>query len=243
MLVQNGTFGEPPHGWAILDETRTSIERTIPSVGRIEIHGHPEIGAWGTGWVVGENLVMTNRHVINGLNDIADFIFTLGTPHIDYLEEDGNPARAEFRIKSAVVHDTLDLALVRVEKLDTSPLEPPPLRISGTPPTANINVYAVGYPVSPGETPPQVLAAIFGNKFGVKRLQPGLLTVIHDGVPKIEHDASTLGGSSGSPVIDLERDVVVGLHFSGKYKKRNNAVALWKLTDDQLLKDHGIQFH
>lgn len=84
---------------------------------------------------------------------------------------------------------------------------------------------------------------IFQNKFGVKRLQPGKLTKIAAQERRIEHDASTLGGSSGSPIIDFATDLVVGLHFSGAFEQTNHAVALWKLTEDMLLRDHGIEFH
>ena len=40
----------------------------------------------------------------------------------------------------------------------------------------------------------------------------------------MEHDASTLGGNSGSAVIDLETGEAVGLHFAGSYLQANYAV-------------------
>ena len=48
----------------------------------------------------------------------------------------------------------------------------------------------------------------------------------------VYHDASTLGGSSGSPILSFDTHKVVGLHYYGEYGKRNHAVALWKLLDD-----------
>ncbi len=42
---------------------RERIETAIPSVGRIELPGNARIPYGGTGFVVGEGLVMTNRHV------------------------------------------------------------------------------------------------------------------------------------------------------------------------------------
>lgn len=243
LLVFKSSFGDPPFGWQILEENRTSIERRLPAVGRVEIHNGPKVTAWGTGFLVADGVVMTNRHVVNGFHDVDGYLFTLGAPRLDYLEEDGNPDHAEFAIKSAKVHDQVDLALLHVEPLPGSPDPPPPLRLAGSAPQDGINLYAAGYPVAPGATPPEVLAAIFGNKFGVKRLQPGKLMKVEAGAPRLQHDASTLGGSSGSPIVDIERDLVIGLHFSGMYKKENNAVALWKLTDDALLKQHGLTFH
>ena len=38
------------------------------------------------------------------------------------------------------------------------------------------------------------------------------------------HDATTLGGSSGSAVLDLATQKVVGLHFRGKFRQTNYAV-------------------
>jgi V8-like Glu-specific endopeptidase len=56
------------------------------------------------------------------------------------------------------------------------------------------------------------------------------------------HDCSKLGGNSGSCVIDLETNQVIGLHFGGRYLGRNSAVALWELRDDRLLKKGRVNF-
>jgi hypothetical protein len=105
-------------------------------------------------------------------------------------------------------------------------------------------VYVVGYPASDnqGLTPPDVMSRIFGDIYEVKRLQPGTITGISDTLPRFSHDCSTLGGNSGSCVVDLATHQVLGLHFSGGYRESNYAVALWKLTDDPLLRAAGVQF-
>jgi V8-like Glu-specific endopeptidase len=56
------------------------------------------------------------------------------------------------------------------------------------------------------------------------------------------HDASTLGGNSGSCVVDLDTGQVLGLHFGGQYMHYNVAVALWRLVDDPLLARAGVNF-
>ena len=38
------------------------------------------------------------------------------------------------------------------------------------------------------------------------------------------HDSSTLGGNSGSALIDVATGRVVGLHFAGRYLEANYAV-------------------
>jgi hypothetical protein len=83
---------------------------------------------------------------------------------------------------------------------------------------------------------------IFEDIFNVKRLQPGELREFRSNNNSVLHDCSTLGGNSGSPVIDLETNLVLGLHFGGRYLEVNQAVALWQLTDDPLLKKAKVNF-
>ena len=78
------------------------------------------------------------------------------------------------------------------------------------------------------------------DDFDVKRLQPGQHDRVLDGASALEHDCSTLGGNSGSPLVDLETNLVIGLHFGGTTRWANYAVALWKLVDDPLLKSAGV---
>ncbi len=83
---------------------------------------------------------------------------------------------------------------------------------------------------------------IFSNIFDVKRLQPGTLLEYLQSESLVTHDCSTLGGNSGSCVIDLATRQVLGLHFSGRYGEANRAVALWDLREDPLLARAGVNF-
>jgi endonuclease G len=58
-----------------------------------------------------------------------------------------------------------------------------------------------------------VLRTIFLGPLGVKRLSPGFLLQAPDGT--LRYDASTLGGSSGSPIVSLATGKVIGIHLSG----------------------------
>jgi V8-like Glu-specific endopeptidase len=83
--------------------------------------------------------------------------------------------------------------------------------------------------------------------FNVKRLQPGQVIELSDQARTFSHDCFTLGGNSGSPVVDLETFQVLGLHFAGRLQpdrqtKINEAVALWHLIDDPLLQENRINF-
>jgi hypothetical protein len=45
------------------------------------------------------------------------------------------------------------------------------------------------------------------------------------------HDCSTLGGNSGSPVIDLKTGEVLGIHFAGEFEQTNWAWSAWRIRE------------
>ncbi|MHC2390796.1 DNA/RNA endonuclease G (NUC1) [Bradyrhizobium liaoningense] len=63
---------------------------------------------------------------------------------------------------------------------------------------------------------------IFGKIYNKKRLAPGAVTDIEP--TRILHNCTTLGGNSGSAVIDLDSGEALGLHFSGSFLATNYAV-------------------
>ena len=56
------------------------------------------------------------------------------------------------------------------------------------------------------------------------------------------HDASTIGGNSGSAVLDLTTGSVLALHFGGVYLKANYGVPTWELAQDKRVVDIGVNF-
>ena len=55
-------------------------------------------------------------------------------------------------------------------------------------------------------------------------MQPGqIMAKGNDGI--VNHDATTLGGNSGSVVLDLTTGQAIALHFGGIEGARNSAVA------------------
>jgi hypothetical protein len=76
-----------------------------------------------------------------------------------------------------------------------------------------------------------LVMALIGDKFGVKRLSPGRIDVPPGFFPgdqetkhMFTHDATTLGGSSGSGILSLTGDPsICGLHFAGLFGTRNYA--------------------
>lgn len=261
LLVQKDNFPMPADPWKILDKPhRAPIRRTLPSVGRIEITSGGQRRMNGTGFLVGGDLLLTNRHVVAypgapaihfGVKDPSGKWKLIGSrkPTIDFMVEHGVAGKREFRIVDIVaMHDKFDMALLRVaseaEGEPKVPL-PKPVKIASEAPAADAQrLYTVGYPAADesGRTPPVILEEIFGGIFAKKRLSPGELMVDFPEQGLFAHDCTTLGGNSGSCVVDLAADRVVGLHFSGAFKDQNDAVALWRLANDPFFAANGVEF-
>jgi glutamyl endopeptidase len=154
--------------------------------------------------------------------------------------------------KIRTFHPLLDMALLEVTGVANC--KNLVLRMHASPPAAleQHDVYVAGYP---GVTPPhgvsaQVARLLFrdATSSGLKRVSPGqLVSLVEDlpiaaGKPSESHDSSTLGGSSGSPVIDFDNHRVVALHYAGRYGAANYSVPLWLVQNDPFFADHGIAF-
>ncbi|MEU4061122.1 serine protease [Streptomyces wedmorensis] len=158
----------------------------------------------------------------------------------------GAPERAHPTLPS-INFDGLDLAVLELGRVSGRPF-PTPLQVArgddqatrGALASRGRSVYLVGFPGRAGSTTPDVFAELFAGVKGVKRLTPGVLTEGRGEVDEderrwiISHDASTLGGSSGSLVVDLEAEgrKVLGLHFAGVPDRVNWAHGLEGATPE-----------
>jgi V8-like Glu-specific endopeptidase len=250
ILIQDGKFFPPPAKWQILEAVRDKIQDVFRSVGRIELTGHPRYDWVGTGFLVADDVIMTNRHVAQEFcrQGSKGWKFEAGiTGRIDWIEELGASVSAEYAIESIIgVHPKYDLALFRIARAGGNGAGAlKPLAVAAKAPAALIGrqIYTVGYPAEDGRrNDPDQMRRIFSGIYNVKRLQPGELRAFDKPARILVHDCSTLGGNSGSCVVDLQTHQVVGLHFGGRYLQGNQAVALWTLTNDALLKKGGVNF-
>lgn len=250
LFIQNDDIVNVPTDWQVLTEQREAIRESITRVGRIEVTGHPEFEWLGTGFVVGPDAIMTNRHVANEFSTGSDagWSFQPGMgSRVDFKEEYGSLQPIEFQITEIMgVHDRYDMALLRCEAQSAAGTAlPEPLLVQSQAPDAVISrkVYVIGYPAWDGRrNDPHYMQQIFMDIYNVKRLQPGEVRSFDEVLPEFVHDCSTLGGNSGSPVFDLDSHQVVGLHFGGKYLEGNHAVPLWLLPGDALLEKAGVNF-
>lgn len=262
--VVNGAMSTPPPKWEFLDQYRPLIEGMLPSIGRIDVPGIHGVVFAGTGFMVGEGLLLTNRHVaeffVDGVGAGPDFLaFRAETkavfdPQYEVGDPDPGAGSDLYRVKEAIfVHPHWDAALIRVEPLGEAEV-PAPLPLASQPPPffgsgALLNVVVIGYPyideLSP-DVPEQI--RIYGNIFGRKRIAPGYLRTIADTptrygrVKAATHDATTLGGNSGSAVIDLTTGKVAALHFGGITRKANYGVPTWELARDSHVTGAGLSF-
>jgi hypothetical protein len=268
ILMHEGQFGEAPPPWSdILDPFRPGIEQVSPRIGRIEVNGLPQVPYGGTGFLVAEDVVMTNCHVAMLFAQTAGDATWSMKPgvgsSIAFLDEPDLRKPTDplpgFDVKEVIgVHDRIDLALLRVEpQADDGALGEPLTIMSSDPgPLEGRRIYVLGYPAPDWRNDRDVQKAVFGDRYHVKRLQPGTImappqsasvrfspcSAGADPGDVVFHDASTLGGNSGSAVIDLDSNQVIALHFGGYYLEYNQAVALWKLKEDPLLVRAGVNF-
>jgi V8-like Glu-specific endopeptidase len=236
-----------PHDAAIgdwadkLQQLSGVLKLASQSIGRIDIGGQH----LGTGWIVRPGYVVTNRHVAQALSDRPEQpTLTLSAQHratISFGHQiDEAASRPMHPIKAIVlVGDEyidplennmakLDLAILKVapieEELLPTALPTSLLPVSDT--IATREVFVLGYPgpATASKLPGSVIAELLGTEAGLKRLSPGEIAL---GVGKvagdtksrtIAHDATTLGGSSGSAILAFDQfknPLVLGLHFGG----------------------------
>ncbi|MFG2396286.1 trypsin-like serine peptidase [Streptomyces lydicus] len=253
ILVQQHDFAPQQGDWAVLDGHRDAIRESFARVGRVELSGHLSLDWLGTAFLVGPDTVLTNRHVAAEFarGDGRGWSFQQGIrANVDMGEEYGDTAPGgggpSYDVVEVVgIHEDVDLALLRVAPPDGAGALPAPLAVAADAPAdlPGRPVYCVGYPAYDGRrNEPESMRRIFMDIYNVKRLQPGTATGLVPGRDALGHDCSTLGGNSGSPVIDLSDHRVLGLHFGGRYGSGNFAVPLWQLVDDPLLARADINF-
>ncbi|HIK03093.1 MAG TPA: trypsin-like peptidase domain-containing protein [Trichormus sp. M33_DOE_039] len=224
-----------------LKKAQEFITPAIKASGRIGIFPNQgNLDYLGTGWLIADDIIVTNRHVAmcfaNGEKDTAVSFQPGKEVYINFKAEYSNEDEALFKIESILyVQDVKkspmdsvdpDIAFLRVSKKGVSGIPlPDPISLSDTPVEKGRDVVVIGYP---GPLSNQdgmrirenfnIFYNIFQGIFGVKRLQPGQIQI--DETKKdsrIAHDCTTLGGNSGSVVLDIETGRSVGLHFAGKY--------------------------
>ncbi|MDQ3749834.1 MAG: phospholipase D-like domain-containing protein [Acidobacteriota bacterium] len=210
----------------LIEDSAQFINPAIPSVGRIEVSNSDYIWA-GTGWVIADEIIVTNRHVADVFAKqdarTTGFVFKPGvtgelvSSDIDFLEEENRLDSDEHPITSILwvaPEGEADVAFLRVTRASGRPPLPRPIQLAENI-AEDMWIAAIGYPArDPSIRDQQLVIRIFGDDvYEKKRLSLGKLKKIED--PGLRHDCSTLGGNSGSVLLDLKTGKAVGLHRAG----------------------------
>jgi endonuclease G len=227
---------------ARLKKAKPNLDHAIHAVGRINLQG-ARLDWVGTGWLVASNILVTNRHVAREFatrkGDGYTFQTGLNGPmsaDVDFLQEINNPAQLIFKlIRPLHIEEEPgpDLSFFEVEITSGNASLAAPIDLAARITTTQ-NVATIGYPAYDSRIPePALMEDIFGKTYNKKRLAPGGITEVNPTL--LLHTCTTLGGNSGSAVIDLDSGQALGLHFSGSFLATNYAVradVVKQLLDD-----------
>jgi endonuclease G, mitochondrial len=221
---------------ARLEPVHDYLRAAIRSVGRIELDRHPQFDWVGTGWVVADEVIVTNRHVAEVFAHRVGEQFLFRTSllgqmeaRLDFREEHEDESAAEFRIVDVLhIEDDAgpDMAFLRLDwASNAADARRPPIQLATDLEPAR-GVAVIGYPAKDTRTRiHDDMDHIFGDVYDVKRLAPGEIAELIDQGRFVTHDCTTLGGNSGSVVLDLESGAATALHFAGREEVRNYAVS------------------
>ena len=218
-----------------LTKARPLLDIAIPAVGRIDLTGAP-LDWVGTGWLVAENVIVTNRHVAREFAERKGdgFAFKMGLTELmggdlDFLQEIDNPERLVFKLVRPLHIEEPpgpDVSFFEIEMVSGDARLANPIELASTisaSELASLQIATVGYPAYDSRIPePDLMERIYGKVYNKKRLAPGGVTRLDDAL--LWHNCTTLGGNSGSVVLDLNSGRALGLHFSGSFLVTNYAV-------------------
>jgi S1-C subfamily serine protease len=190
----------------------------------------------GSAWLVARDRVVTNRHVVvpepqRGVV-IAESDGQGGmrlrqgvSIGVRFDADDRTPAAAAIQrqvtgvLFVAPTNDPVDVAVLSIEPVDAFK----PLALMGADEPAPSDLFVVGHPGLMAGVPSEV-QAVFGNPDGRKRVSFGKQLSAGGRIGILGHDASTIGGYSGGPVVRIKGDAVAGLHYYGNPASGNLAV-------------------
>ena len=239
-MIRNGEVdldSSPLGEWKdAIESGGTNLKRAIACTGRINT-GDKHIG---TGFLVHRNLIVTNRHVLQSIGrQKNDGSWELKSDaNIDFGHEfKGVASRNRRKLTSLIYtspkvidrfsldHSKLDLALIQL--VDVPDENVPQHLLDWNKGTAwtwpGTDVFIIGYPGDPRalnvpDYTATLLDQLFQTTFGCKRLAPGkIMDRDNDDLEwTLKHDATTLGGNSGSVIVPLASELKASaLHYGG----------------------------
>lgn len=218
-----------------IQHNETALTAACKGVGRVDLVNHFSLPYAGTGFLIDDTLVVTNRHVAVVFAERlrSGYRFRKGRfgadieARMDYRRFLGDPTRLRADVLEVLYiarDDEPDFALLRVAaQPDAQKLD-----LLGQRQKVELGdpVAVIGYPAEDGDRNDRALMdEVFRGKYEVKRFAPGFLTDRTDDGITLMADYSSLGGNSGSPLVSLSDGRCLGLHFAGRFMENNYAVA------------------
>jgi V8-like Glu-specific endopeptidase len=213
------------------------LDTIIPLVGRIDVENFAGLNEYvGTGWLVQPDMVVTNRHVAELIarRGAAGFIFAAGRfgrpliASIDYRHEYGVSETEKVKVTRILWIEPdqygADIAFLEVERRSDG-LVQDRILLAEADAAPDTHVAVVGYPArAPSSVIPDQawMERLYNGHYDIKRIAPGLMGGQSQGWAT--HDCTTLGGNSGSVVLEMASGRAVALHFAGQYMVENYAV-------------------
>lgn len=219
-----------------VDESEEAIVSVASSTGAIVVAtatgGLPPY-VKGTAWLVSPRTVITNRHVLLPAKGPA--LIEESTPGQTFQLKPGYSVTLEFAADDRAVPervsrkltgiryvsqpgDPVDIAVLEIEPIENSR----PLQLAPASSSLTGNLYVVGHPGLASGVASEV-KTVFGKLDGKKRVSFGKRLNVPG--TNLVHDASTFGGYSGAPVVNISSSCVLGLHYYGDPASGNLAVA------------------
>lgn len=252
MVFRGGRWSEPTATWSDhFDEAlRARIDVVAAAVGRIDLANVPGLPFAGTGFLVGDGLVMTTRGVAelftSGVGRTGIAIRPERAPTIEFRAGGGDGLRCRIA-EALLVHPVLDLAILRLERFDPGWAPQAIAAVSADELTDHI-VALVGHVGYDPERDITVFATLFRDALGCKHVSPGFVmkprVLESRGQPtwSLAHDCTAFAGSAGGPLIDLETGAVVGMHLAGRRYDVGSGIAGGEMARDQRIAATGVRF-
>lgn len=238
ILVRDNTIdfnGVEDYWKGRLQQRAAQVHSGILAAARVEARNVPRYDWVGSAFLVAKNRVVTNRHVAEmfaeGRGTSVKFraYSHLAGAGLNFKRELDRPDQQETifeatRVLYMAAPPKPDLAVLEINWRDQPPRTPLELQTQDL--VQDQAVMVIGHPGENFKTRRKAdMHRIFAGGFGVKRLAPGeIMDVSREGGTEFTHDCSTLGGNSGSAVLDLETGRVIGLHYAGWEERENFAV-------------------
>jgi endonuclease G len=137
-----------------LTKARALLDVAIPAVGRIDLTG-AQLNWVGTGWLVAESVIVTNRHVAREFAMRKDdgFVFKMGLTEqigadVDFLQEIDNPNKLVFKLMRPLHIEEPpgpDVAFFEIEVVSGDARVARPIALATTI-KATQEVATIGYP-------------------------------------------------------------------------------------------------